>query len=206
MLDVDVVLLRDVLDETTEWLRERSQKLLLERSVRFGEFTLASGKTSDFYVDVRQSALHHQGTAWLGELLFRRLSTIEGELDCRFSGVGGMTLGADPLTSATVFAAHRRETPLHGFIVRKEAKAHGLGAQVEGLDNFQSGDAVLLLEDTTTTGQSSLKAAQKAEAAGLEVRAVLTVVDRQEGAEDAVRAAGYGFYALFSRQDFKEVA
>ncbi len=177
--------------------RSRLRDLLLEHSVRWGEFTLASGKKSDLYVDARVTLMLAEGASLAGRLLLEAL-------DARFTpadvdAVGGMAVGAVPLVSAVLVhaAAHPRWRGLRGFFVRKEAKGHGLGKQVEGA--FRKGDNVVLLEDVVTTGGSSRVAADAVRDAGGTIRQVLAVLDRDEGGATAL--ADCGLTALFHRAD-----
>ena len=120
--------------------------------------------------------------------------------------IGGMTLGADPLISATTVISHEKGRPLAGLIVRKESKGHGTNQYVEGLSNFKPGDPVAMVEDVVTTGGSLLKACERVKDAGLNVVAVCTVLDRGEGGREAIEAAGYQLRALFTRPELVELA
>lgn len=166
--------------------------LLNEKSVRYGTFTLASGKVSDFYADVRQTALHSEGSHLIASLILE-------VLDPTVEAVGGMTMGADPLTSATTAIGYATGRPVHGFIVRKQPKEHGLGHGVEGMENLPPGTPVAMLEDTTTTGGSLLKAIRRAQEAELNVVQLITVVDREEGARELLAAEGFALLALATR-------
>ena len=168
--------------------------LLREKSVRTGTFTLASGRTSDFYVDARQTTLHGEGGWLVGTLVCARLRS-------DVVGVGGMTLGADPIASATAAVAWAEGRTLHAFLIRKSAKSHGTGSEVEGLANLPRGSKVAMVEDTTTTGGSLLRAVEAAQRAGLDVVQCITVVDREEGAADAIRQAGWTLEALTTRTE-----
>jgi len=165
--------------------------LLRELSVRTGSFTLASGATSDFYVDARQTTLHGRGCKLVADAVLERLQP-------EVVAVGGMTLGADPI-ACSVAARSPADRPIHAFLIRKQAKGHGTGRQVEGLASVPAGSPVCIVEDTTTTGGSLLRAVAAAEAAGLRVVQCITVVDRQEGAAAAVAAEGYSLEALTTR-------
>lgn len=169
-------------------------ELLREKSVRRGTFTLASGKTSDLYVDVRQTSLCGPGAVAIGRALLARLRP-------DVVGIGGMTLGADPLACATVTLAQLEGRPLDAFLIRKEPKGHGVERWVVGRANFPSGARVAVVEDTTTTGGSLLQAVERARESGLDVVQVITVVDRQEGAAEAVRAAGFTLEAVTNRAE-----
>lgn len=168
---------------------------LLRGLVRIGTFTLSSGKTSDLYVDARQATLHAEGSAAIARLTLDRLRA-------DVVGVGGLTLGADPIACATAaWSMAHLGRPVHGFLIRKEAKGHGTAQQVEGLGNLPRGSKVCVVEDTTTTGGSLLKAVALAREAGLDVVQCITVVDRLEGAAEAVAAAGLTLEALTTRTE-----
>lgn len=180
--------------------KRRLARLLLEKSYREGDFLLASGKRSDFYFDCRVTALSAEGS-WLIGTLFNELLA-----DLAIVGVGGMTLGADPLVSATTVISHSRGAHLNGLLVRKEAKGHGLGQYVEGLGNFAPGDNVAMLEDVVTTGGSLLKACDRVRDCGLNIAAVCAILDREEGGREALAAAGYNLLALFTRGELLDLA
>jgi orotate phosphoribosyltransferase len=170
--------------------------LVLEVSFRRERVTLASGKESDFYLDLRQTLMRPRGVALAGELVLDRL--LAGP---PVDSVGGMAVGAVPLVSAVLAAAAARdaESPLLGFFVRKQAKGHGLGRRIEG--GFASGQTVALVEDTMTTGGSTLDAVDAVGAEGGKVARVLCLVDRCEGAAEAFAARGIELEALFTRSD-----
>ena len=152
--------------------RHRLVALLAELSYRRGSFRLASGKQSDFYVDVKQTVMRADGAALLGELLMGHVAA-HG-----ISAVGGMAVGAVPLVTAALCAASRRGYPLEGFFVRKEAKAHGTERRIDG--RFDPAVRIALIEDVVTTGDSTLQAIEAVEACGGKVALVVVVVDRQE--------------------------
>lgn len=180
-------------------LRQRLARLLLEKSYKEGDFILASGKRSEYYFDCRQTALHPEGAWLIGSLFFDLIK------DMPICGVGGMTLGSDPLITATSLISYEKGRPLNGFIVRKESKGHGTDQYIEGLANFQPGDAVVLLEDVVTTGGSILVACERAEAVGLKVVQICSVLDREEGGREKLAAAGYSLSALFNRRELLAV-
>ena len=186
-------------DELLE-LKRRLARLLVEKSYREGDFVLASGRRSDYYFDCRVTALHAEGSWLIGTLLNHMLS----EMDIK--GVGGMTMGADPLVAATTVISHEQGRPLHGLLVRKEAKGHGTGQYVEGLGNFSTGDRVAMLEDVVTTGGSLLKACDRIRDAGLSIVAVCAILDREEGGREKLREAGYDLLALFTRAELVALA
>ncbi len=176
--------------------RRELLELLLEVSFRRGKVTLASGRESDFYLDLRQTLMRPRGIALAGELVLERL--LAGPA---VAAVGGMAVGAVPLVAGVLAAAAARDpgTPLLGFFVRKESKSHGLGRRIEG--GFAPGRSVALVEDTTTTGSSTLQALEAVEAEGGKVARVLCIVDRGEGAREAFAERGLELEALFGRED-----
>ena len=180
---------------TTDARRELLD-LVLATSFRRGKVTLASGKESDFYLDLRQTLMRPRGVVLAGTLVLDRL----------FAGppveaVGGMAVGAVPLVTGVLAAAAVRdpETSLLGFFVRKQVKGHGLGRRIEG--GFAPGQRVALVEDTVTTGGSTLEAVEVVEAAGGKVVRVLCIVDRCEGAAEAFESRGLDLEAIFTRAD-----
>lgn len=168
----------------------RLRALLLDRSVARGDFVLASGRRSSYYIDARRTTMAGAGLAVIGAL----------GLEClRHRGwtpaaVGGLTLGADPVAYAIAAAAHQRNVPLDAFTVRKAAKAHGTARRIEGC--FAPGAAVVVVEDVITTGGSALEAIAAVQAEGGVVLGVLAVVDREEGGRAAIEAAGYAVEAM----------
>jgi orotate phosphoribosyltransferase len=175
--------------------RQRLKELLLAKSYRQGTFTLTSGKTSDFYIDGKQTTLDAEGGYLCGRLLFELIRKAPQLI----GGVGGMTLGADPLVTAVSIVSHLAGQPIPAFIVRKEAKGHGTGNYLEGKSNLQPGCAVALLEDVVTTGGTLLKVIERVEKEGFKVGMVLTVIDREEGGAEVLAQAGYPLHSVFTR-------
>lgn len=174
--------------------RFRLIELLRERSARRGRFTLASGRESDLYVDVKQTSLWPEGAYLIARLMLDRLNA-------DIVGLGGPTLGADPVVCAIAPISFLIGRPLPAFIVRREPKGHGTQQWLEGRGALPDGAHVAVIEDTTTTGGSLLKAVHRVREAGLVVAQCLTVVDRQEGAEEALAAEGLTLDALVTRLD-----
>ena len=175
-------------------MKQELIKLLKKNSVRVGQFTLASGKTSDFYVDARQTTLHGQGSVLIAKLLLEIL-------DDEVLAIGGPVTGADPITGATIALASLEGRELAGFMVRKQAKGYGGQNWVEGLGNIPENAPICVIEDTVTTGGSLLKAIQKLEAIGFKIKQCIAVVDREEGARECIEEAGYPFLALTTRSE-----
>jgi len=170
------------------------KQLVRERALRFGDFTLASGKKAKYYLDGKQVTLDAAGARLVGEGILDLLG------DDLPRAVGGMSIGADPITAAVVTMAGVRGLPLAGFMVRKEAKGHGTERYLEG--PVQPGDRVAIVEDVVTTGGSSLLAIERAEAFGLVVTRVIAVIDRLEGGAAAFAARGHAFSSLLTIADF----
>ncbi|PIE58752.1 MAG: orotate phosphoribosyltransferase [Desulfobulbus propionicus] len=177
--------------------REKLKELLLEKSYRKGTFTLTSGKTSNFYVDGKQTTLDAEGGYLCGKLLFELMQSNTTPIDA----VGGMTLGADPLVTAVSLVSYLEGHPIPAFIVRKEAKGHGTGKYIEGQSNLQPGAVVALVEDVVTTGGTLLKVIERVEAEGFKVGLVATIVDRQEGGAETLAEQGYPLQAVFTRKE-----
>lgn len=178
--------------------RSRLLALLTERSFCKGKVILASGRESDFYIDCKQTSLSAEGHKLIGRLLYAQVRT-------RFDGVeavGGPTLGADPLVSAVSTWSAIQGDPLDAFIIRKGAKGHGTGQPIEGLGNLRPSCPVALLEDVITTAGSTMRSVDRCREAGLDVRGVLCLVDRQEGGRETIEANDLELVSLFTRTDF----
>ncbi len=180
---------------TPESMRERLIGILRNVSVKRGDFVLASGRRSSYYLDCRRTSLHPEGAFLIGHLVLDAIRR-RGWTPV---AVGGLTLGADPLATATAVVSHIENAPLYAFLVRKEAKAHGTGQQIEGAP--AAGSAVVLVEDVITTGGSTLIARDACRAAGFEVQGVVALVDREEGGRAALEAEGLAVEALFTARD-----
>jgi orotate phosphoribosyltransferase len=175
--------------------RDRLIALLKRDALRLGRFTLASGRESHYYVDGRRVTLSAEGAALIGQGVLDVLADLPD-----VSALGGLTMGADPIVGAALAVAPSRgRAGLRGFLVRKEAKGHGTGRLVEG--PLEEGATVVIVEDVATTGGSSLKAVDAAEAMGCRVARVICVLDRLEGAAEAFRDRGLPFTALCTIRD-----
>jgi orotate phosphoribosyltransferase len=179
---------------------DRARLLELLRSLSFErrKVVLSSGKESDFYVDCKRTALTAEGHVLVGRCLFREVRAIQPLV----RGVGGLTLGADPLASAVAFASFLAGEPVDAFIVRKEPKGHGTGQWIEGRKTIPDGSRVVVLEDVVTTGGSALKAIERCRIEKLQVTGCFALVDRMEGGREAIEASGVPVDALFTRRDF----
>jgi orotate phosphoribosyltransferase len=164
--------------------------LLAERSARHGQFTLASGKQSTFYIDARLTTMSPEGLSIIGPLALSVLQDTGWSIDA----VGGLTLGADPISYAISYASAHSDRPLRAFTVRKEAKSHGTARLLEG--PFREGDRVAVIEDVITTGGSALRAIDAVRAADGVVAGVLALVDREEGGRQTIEKTGVPVIAL----------
>lgn len=168
-------------------------RLVSELAVVHGRVTLSSGKEADYYVDLRRATLHHAAAPLIGTLL-RQLTA-----DWDYVAAGGLTLGADPVACAMMHAAAAAGEVLDAFVVRKATKEHGMQRRIEGIE--VSGQRVLAVEDTSTTGGSVLTAVEALREAGANVIGVATVVDRDTGAREAIEAAGLPYRSLLTLDD-----
>jgi len=177
-----------------EQMRDRLLQLLREKSLKIGRFKLVSGKTSDYYFDSKLTTLDPEGGYLTARLLLEEIKAREIEA----CAIGGLTLGADPIVSAVAavsFSENKRFSPISAFIVRKEPKKHGTQQFIEGF-TASEGTPVIIIDDVCTTGGSTMKAIKRAEEGGFMVTAVFCLVDREQGAAEALK--GYPFYALFT--------
>ena len=178
--------------------RARLADIIFTRSFGRGEITLASGRKSDFYFNLKPTMLDPEGAALLAELTFEALK------DDKLDYVGGLEMGAVPLAGAIAQLSWLKKAPIGAFFVRKKPKEHGARLAVEGLAKGESlrGKRVVIVEDVTTTGGSAIKAVEAVRDAGAEIALVFTMVDRDEGAEAAFAEAGLTFRSLFKASEF----
>lgn len=179
----------------THDLRDRLSELLRERSVRFGDFVLASGRRSTFYVDARKTTMSGEGLVLIGRISLACFAARGWQPEV----VGGLTLGADPVAYAIAAAARAEGRAIDAFTVRKQVKEHGTGRRIEGC--FVPGARVVVVEDVLTTGRSAMEALAAVEGEGGKVLGVLAVVDRQEGGRATLEQAGYQVETLVTARD-----
>lgn len=182
----------------TSAAKPRLVELIKQLAVVHGKVTLSSGIEADYYVDLRRATLHHEAAPLIGQVVLDMLDAA-GISD--FDAVGGLTMGADPVATAIMHQAAARGRNVDAFVVRKAAKAHGMGRQVEGPDVKDK--KVIVVEDTSTTGGSPLTAAKALEEAGAIIVAVATVVDRDTGADKVIGDAGYRYLSAVSLDDLE---
>lgn len=178
--------------------RARLKDIIAKRSFGRGEITLASGRKSDFYFNLKPTMLDAEGAALLAQLTLDALDA--EELDY----IGGLEMGAVPIAAAAAAVSALTSSPVHAFFVRKQPKEHGAKLLIEGLMKEESlaGKRIAVIEDVTTTGGSAMKAVEVAKDAGAEIALVFTIVDRQEGAAETFAQAGLKFAALFTAEEF----
>ena len=174
---------------------EQLTSMLAARSARRGSFVLSSGRHSELYIDARLTTMSPDGLVLIGKLGLATISTHFGEVD----SVGGLTLGADPVAYTIARESATTPHPVRAFTVRKAAKGHGAGRQIEG--PFTPGDRVVVIEDVITTGASAIQAVTVLQQAGADIRGVLAVVDRVEGGRGAIEALGLPVVALTQAAD-----
>jgi len=175
-------------------------RLLAQRSVRRGRFTLASGRESSHYVDARLTTMSPEGLAVIGPLALEAIRARGWHVDA----VGGLTLGADPISYATALASVTTPPLVRAFTVRKEAKQHGTGRLIEG--PMREGDRVVVIEDVITTGGSALRAAEAIQRAGATVSGILALVDREEGGRGVLEAEGFQVVCLATLSELLDEA
>ncbi len=176
-------------------------KILKEKSFFTGDFTLASGKKSNYYIDCRLTTLDPEGACLIGAAIRKTVNDKCKEMGISIDSIGGLTLGADPIALSASMASYQAEDDktLKPFVVRKSPKEHGKGKQIEG--GFKEGYSVVALDDVITTGGSTLKAIEAIENEGGKVEFVLVLVDRQEGGKEIIEESGYKVFSLFTRDE-----
>lgn len=175
--------------------REELLELIRETSLEFGDFTLTSGKKSKYYIDARLTTLDPRGSFLIGNLI---LDTLE-EKGIRADAVGGLSLGADPISTAVSLISHIRKAPMRALMIRKEAKGHGMQKRVEG--ELNAGDSVVVVEDVISTGGSTMAAIEAVEAEGATVAVVVAIVDRLMRGRETIESRGYEVEVLYTIRD-----
>jgi len=178
--------------------KDRLLKILKSLSYEEGDFVLASGKRSTYYIDAKETTLNPEGMYLVGNIMYTMVREISA-----IDAVGGVSIGGDPLVCAVVLAAYGKKDGLVGFLIRKEPKGHGTNRWVEGGRNLKKGMNVIILEDVVTTGGSSLKAIEATEKEGYNVKGIVAILDRLEGGKDTIESKGYIFKSIFTLNDLK---
>ena len=178
---------------------KRLLRLLKRLSYEEGDFLLASGKRSTFYIDCKETTLNPEGMYLAGHLMYQRVLRLPG-----IDAVGGVSIGGDPLVCSTVIASYALRQPIPGFFIRKEPKGHGKNLWIEGGKNLKKGMNVVILEDVVTTGGSSLKAVTVTEEEGFTVKGIIALLDRLDGGKEAITSKGYHFESIFTLNDIRQ--
>ena len=182
---------------TTTNIKNRLLKLLVEKSFNYSEepiYTLQSGRQSQFYINCKTTSLNPEGMVLIGELLFENFIRGKG-----IQAVGGLTLGADPLAFAVSMYSYMQKAPVRPFVIRKNAKGHGLKKWIEG--EFFEGERVAILDDVVTSGESTINAIQRARESGLSVEFAVCLVDREEGGKENIEKEKVKLFSLFTKKD-----
>ena len=177
-------------------MKDRLIRLILEKAFKFSEeptFRLVSGRMSNYYFNCKTVTLHPEGMHLIGNIIF---GIINGS---GIAGIGGLTLGADPIADAVAYTSYLKNSPIEAFVVRKTAKAHGTMQWIEG--NVTTGDKIAIVDDVITTGKSTIEAITKAKEGGLDIVKVIALVDRQEGGKENIEALGHAVETVVTREE-----
>lgn len=184
-------------------MKQKLIDLIRKLSYEKRNVKLASGRESNFYIDMKHTLLHPIGASLVGSLVFEKIKALRKQGQ-NIVGVGGLTMGADPISTAASVVSSGDPEPLFAFYIRKEPKGHGTQEWVEGMKNFNHGDKVVIVEDVVTTGGSTLKSVERARLAGLDIVGVITVVDREEGGAENILKEKIFFESLVKRSEIEK--
>jgi orotate phosphoribosyltransferase len=177
-------------------MKDRLIRLILEKAFKYDReptFRLASGRMSNYYFNCKTVTLHPEGMYLIGNIIFGMIN------GAGIAGIGGLTLGADPIADAAAYTSYLKNRPIEAFVVRKTAKAHGTMQWIEG--NVTAGDKVAIVDDVITTGKSTIEAITKAKDGGLDIVKVIALVDRQEGGKENIEALGHTVETVVTREE-----
>ena len=177
-------------------MKDKLIRLIFDKAFKYSTeptFKLVSGRMSNYYFNCKAVTLHPEGLYLIGNIIFDMINT------AGIKGIGGLTLGADPIADAVAYTSYLKNRPIEAFVVRKTAKAHGTMQWIEG--NITSGDKVTIVDDVITTGKSTIEAIQKAQEGGLNVVKVIALVDRQEGGKEHIEALGHTVETVVTREE-----
>jgi orotate phosphoribosyltransferase len=180
-------------------VRNRLIELIIEKAFKYSKepvFKLVSGRMSNYYFDCKAVTLHPEGMYLIGNIIFDLIK------DLNIKGIGGLTLGADPIADAVAYTSYLKGNPIGAFVVRKTPKAHGTMRWIEG--NITKGDRAVIVDDVITTGKSTIKAITRARETGLDIVKVIALIDRQEGGREAVEESGYKLDSIITREEVME--
>lgn len=197
-INVIKILDKNIFNMMTQSIKLR--ELILQKAFKYSEkpvFRLASGRMSNYYFNCKAVTLHPEGMYLIGNLIFDLIK------DLNINGIGGLTLGADPLANAVAYTSYLKGKPIEAFVIRKTPKSHGIMQWIEG--NIKRGDRVVIVDDVITTGKSTIEAIDKAKEAGLEIIKVIALIDRQEGGREAIETLGYKLDSIITREEIMEL-
>jgi orotate phosphoribosyltransferase len=180
-------------------VKDRLIELIIEKAFKYSKepiFKLVSGRMSNYYFNCKAVTLHPEGMYIIGNLIFDLIE------DTDVKGIGGLTLGADPIAYAVAYTSFLKKKPIEAFVVRKTAKSHGTMQWIEG--NVNKGDRVVIVDDVITTGKSTIEAINRAKEEGLHIAKVIALIDRQEGGREAVEASGHKLDSIITREEVME--
>jgi orotate phosphoribosyltransferase len=180
-------------------MKNRLIQLIIEKAFKYSEepiFKLVSGRVSNYYFNCKTITLHPEGMHLVGNIIYDMIR------DASPAGIGGLTLGADPIASAVAYTSYLKGSPIEAFVIRKTAKAHGTMQWIEG--NVTAGDKVIIVDDVITTGKSTIEAVTRAREAGLEIVKVIAMIDRQEGGRENIETLGLVVEAVVTREEVME--
>ena len=183
----------------TDNVKKELVKLIFEKAFKYSDepvFRLVSGRMSNYYFNCKAVTLHPEGMYLIGNIIFDMLQ------DTAVKGIGGLTLGADPIADAVAYTSYLKKKPVEAFVVRKTAKAHGTMQWIEG--NIKAGDRVVIVDDVITTGKSTIEAINRSQEAGLDIVSIIALVDRQEGGRESIEALGFRVDAVVTREEVME--
>jgi orotate phosphoribosyltransferase len=181
-------------------MKKQLIRLILEKAFKYSEeplFKLVSGRMSNYYFNCKAVTLHPEGMYLIGNIIFDLIR------ESSVQGIGGLTLGADPIADAVAYTSYLRKQPVEAFVVRKNAKSHGTMQWIEG--NIKAGDKVVIVDDVITTGKSTIEATDRAKEAGLEIVKVVALIDRQEGGKENIEARGFAVSTVVTREEVMEL-
>jgi orotate phosphoribosyltransferase len=181
-------------------MKKRLTELVLEKAFKYSEepvFKLVSGRMSNYYFNCKTVTLHPEGMYLIGNIIFDLIK------DSGAKGIGGLTLGADPMSNAVAYTSHLKGKPVEAFVVRKTAKAHGTMQWIEG--NIRPGDSVVIVDDVITTGKSTIEAIEKSKEAGLKVLFAVALIDRQEGGKENIESLGIEVKSIITREEIMKL-
>lgn len=181
-------------------MKNRLIQLIFEKAFKYSEepvFRLVSGRMSNYYFNCKSVTLHPEGMHLIGNIIFDMIK------DSSVKGIGGLTLGADPVANAVAYTSYIKGAPVESFVIRKTAKSHGTMQWIEG--NVKEGDKVAIVDDVITTGKSTIEAINRAKEAGLEIVKVIALIDRQEGGKENIETLGFRVESVVTREEVMEL-